>query len=209
MDKQPIDLMQYTAQLAEVGGFLSRACSFTGHRPQKFPWRYNESDPACVALKETLAGQISRLYETGYTEFLTGMALGVDLWAAQIVLDLRRKKRGLGIFGLGRKNDAPKLHCILPCEGQEDKWPRSSQERYRDILKQADSIVYVSREYDDQCMLRRNHVLVDFSSVVLAVYNGGYRSGTAETVRYARRLGREVIVIDPLTRSVTHEKTAP
>ena len=69
---------RFTAQLAEVGGFLSRACSFTGHRPQKFPWRYNESDPACVALKETLAGQISRLYETGYTEFLTGMALGVD-----------------------------------------------------------------------------------------------------------------------------------
>ena len=137
---------RFTAQLAEVGGFLSRACSFTGHRPQKFPWRYNEGDPACVALKETLADQITRLYETGYTEFLTGMALGVDLWAAQIVLDLRRKKRGLGIFGLDRKNDAPKLHCILPCEGQEDKWPRSSQERYRDILKQADSIVYVSRE---------------------------------------------------------------
>ena len=132
-----------------------------------------------------------------------------DLWAAQIVLDLRRKKRGLGIFGLGRKNDTPKLHCILPCEGQEDKWPRSSQERYRDILKQADSIVYVSREYDDQCMLRRNHVLVDFSSVVLAVYNGERRGGTSATVRYARRLGREVIVIDPTTRSVTHEKTAP
>ena len=86
---------RFTAQLAEVGGFLSRACSFTGHRPQKFPWRYNESDPACVALKETLADQITQLYETGYTEFLTGMALGVDLWAAQIVLDLRRKKRGL------------------------------------------------------------------------------------------------------------------
>ena len=52
-------------------------------------------------------------------------------------------------------------------------------------------------------------VAINFSSVVLAVYDGGYRSGTAATVRYARRLGREVIVIDPTTRSVTHEKTAP
>ena len=209
MAKQPINLDQYTAQLAEMADFLNRACSFTGHRPHKFPWRYNEDAPGCVALKQTLTEQITALVDEGYTDFLSGMALGVDMWAAQIVLDLRKKKSGLGILGLGGKVNAPKLHCILPCEGQEDKWPRSSQERYRDILKQADSIVYVSREYDDQCMLRRNHVLVNFSSVVLAVYDGGYRSGTAATVLYARRLGREVIVIDPLTRSVTHEKTAP
>ena len=27
------------------------AVAFTGHRPQKFPWRYQEADPKCVALK--------------------------------------------------------------------------------------------------------------------------------------------------------------
>ena len=133
------------------------------------------------------------------------MAVGVDLWAAEIVLDLRKKKRGHGIFGLGRKNDAPKLHCVLPCEGQESKWPLASQERYHSILKQADSVVYVSREYDDQCMLRRDRVLVDYSSLVLAVYDGSFRSGTGATVRYARKQGRKLIVIDPATRSVTHE----
>ena len=205
MEKQPIDLMQYTEQLGEMGAFLNRACSFTGHRPQKFPWRYNESDPACVALKETLAREIAALVDAGYTEFLSGMAVGVDLWAAEIVLDLRKKKRGHGIFGLGRKNDAPKLHCVLPCEGQESKWPLASQERYHAILKQADSVVYVSREYDDQCMLRRNRVLVDYSSLVLAVYDGSFRSGTGATVRYARKQGRKLIVIDPATLSVTHE----
>ena len=205
MEKQPIDLMQYTEQLGEMGAFLNRACSFTGHRPQKFPWRYNESDPACVALKETLSREISALVDAGYTEFLSGMAVGVDLWAAEIVLDLRKKKRGHGFFGLGRKNDAPKLRCVLPCEGQESKWPRASQERYHAILKQADSVVYVSREYDDQCMLRRDRVLVDYSSLVLAVYDGSFRSGTGATVRYARKQGRKLIVIDPATRSVTHE----
>lgn len=34
---------------------IERCCAFTGHRPRKFPWGYNEDDARCVALKETLA----------------------------------------------------------------------------------------------------------------------------------------------------------
>ena len=31
----------------------------------------------------------------------------------------------------------------------------------------------------------------------VAVYNGEYRGGTAATIRYAQKLGRRVIVLDP------------
>ena len=202
MDKQPIDLAQFAAKITETEGFPDQACAFTGHRPQKFPWGFNESDPACVALRDTLAAQIAALVDAGYTDFLTGMALGVDQWAAQTVLALRKKSRGL--FGLGKKN-APRLHCFLPCEGQDAKWSQASKELYRSILGQADSVVYVSRRYDDQCMLRRNRALVDHAALVLAVYDGEYRGGTAATVRYAREQGRELIVIDPVTRAVSRE----
>ena len=44
-------------------------CAFTGHRPSKFPWKYNETDPRCVALKVTLAEQISLLANRGVTDF--------------------------------------------------------------------------------------------------------------------------------------------
>ena len=153
-------------------------CAFTGHRSKSFSWKDNETAPGCVLLKETLAEQISVL----------------DLWAAEIVLDLKKK------------NPALRLHCILPCEGQEDAWPMSEQERYRSILRQADEVIYVNREYTSDCMLARNRYLVEHSSVLLAVYNGSRRSGTGMTVRYAKRLGREVIVIAPVSRSVSYEK---
>ena len=48
--------------------------------------------------------------------------------------------------------------------GQADKWSDSAQERYHSILKKADSVEYVSREYYDGCMLDRNHRLVEKSS---------------------------------------------
>ena len=82
-------------------------CSFTGHRPKSFPWGYDETASDCVSLKKVLAEQITVLADNGVTGFISGMALGVDLWAAQIVLDLQKK------------NPKLKLCCALPCEGQE------------------------------------------------------------------------------------------
>ena len=167
-------------------------CAFTGHRPKSFPWKYNEAAPDCVLLKAVLAKQIKTLAEGGVTDFLSGMALGVDLWCSQIVLGLRKE------------NPALRLHCILPCEGQESKWTASAQEYYRSILVQANEVICVEQEYSRGCMLKRNLYMVDHSSVLLAVYNGKWRSGTAATMRYAQKMGREIIVIDPLTRFVVH-----
>ena len=94
---------------------IETACAFTGHRPKSFLWGYNESAPGCVLLKEVLAAQISALADGGVTDFLSGMAQGTDLWRAQAVLNLRKK------------NPALKLHCVLPCKGQECKWSTSLQ----------------------------------------------------------------------------------
>ncbi len=165
-----------------------------GHRPYKFPWKYNETDSRCVALKSVLVEQIRLLAEAGVTDFFSGMAEVTDLFCSEIVLNQRIK------------NPALKLHCILPCEGQADKWSDSARERYYSILKQANSVDYVSRKYYDGCMLDRNRRLVESASLLLAVYNGVPRSGTGATVNFARKMGREIIVIDPITRFVTHEK---
>lgn len=164
---------------------IERCCAFTGHRPKKFPWGYDETDARCVALKKELAVQITKLVDAGYTDFFSGMAEGADTWAALIVLTLKNE------------NPALRLHCILPCERQADQWPASARELYFSILEQADNVVYVSRAYSKGCMLKRNRYLVDHAACLLAVYNGEWRGGTAMTVRYARRLGRKIIIIEP------------
>ena len=175
---------------------LNNFCAFTGHRPHKFPWRYDEADRRCVALKAALTEQIMALSEAGATDFYSGGADGVDCWAALIVLELRKK------------NPAFRLHCILPHEGQADKWSALAQERYNAILEQSDSVDYVSHTYYDGCMIERNHRLVESAGLLLAVYNGVRRSGTGATVNYARKMGREIIVIDPDTLDITHEGPA-
>lgn len=167
------------------------ACAFTGHRPKSFPWKYDESAPDCILLKEVLAEQIKALEDGGVTDFLSGMAQGADLWCSEIVLNLKKE------------NPALILHCILPCKGQESEWAASAQERYHSILAQANEIVYVGQEYSRDCMMERNRYLVDHSSFLLAVYNGTRRSGTGATVRYAQQMGKNICILDPITRTIT------
>ena len=171
---------------------LGKCCAITGHRPHKFPWRDDETDSRCVALKAVLAEQIAALVNAGFTQFLSGMAEATDTWFSLAVLSLREQ------------NPKIKLHCILPCKEQADGWSASSRDRYQSILDRADSIVYVSRAYHRNCMLERNHFLVDHAAALLAVYNGERRGGTAATLRYAQKMGREIIVIDPLTLLISH-----
>ncbi len=165
-------------------------CAFTGHRPKKFPWGYDEADSRCVELKAVLKWEIQMLIEAGVTDFYSGMAEGTDIWAASTVLELRKT------------NPALKLHCVVPFRGQADKWAASARRLYTKILRRANTVTYISEDYHDDCMMERNRYMVDHAAYLLAVYNGEWRGGTAATVRYARKLGREIIVIEPKTPRV-------
>lgn len=59
---------------------IKHACSFTGHRPERLDMK-----PQHVI--NWLEEQIRKVVEDGYTDFITGMQRGVDLWAAEIVLN--------------------------------------------------------------------------------------------------------------------------
>ena len=111
-----MDGLQYSQNFGSDQSILMHSCACTGHRPYKFPWRYNDSDPRCLALKAALLEQIIALVNNGVVNYFSGMAEGVDTWFALSVLSLREK------------NPELKLHCVLPCVEQADKWSVSSQE---------------------------------------------------------------------------------
>ena len=172
---------------------IDNCCAFTGHRPKKFPWGYDEADSRCVELKAVLKQEIQKLVEAGVTDFYTGMAEGTDTWAALIVLELRKT------------NPALKLHCVVPFRGQADKWTASARRLYKRILRRADAVTYISEDHHDGCMMERNRYMVEHAAYLLAVYNGEWRGGTAATVRYARKMGREIVVIEPNLLQVTYQ----
>ena len=57
-------------------------CCFTGHREHKL---HRAEDEIRKALEEAILLAI----RGGFTTFITGMATGVDIWAGEIVLELK------------------------------------------------------------------------------------------------------------------------
>ena len=43
----------------------AKRCAFTGYRPQKMPFGFNESDPRCVDFKRRVKETIQALYDMG------------------------------------------------------------------------------------------------------------------------------------------------
>lgn len=80
--------------------------------------------------------------------------------------------------------------AIIPCAGQESRWPREAQGRYRELRSYASWEIVLASAYSSSCMQYRNCWMVDHATHVLALWNGGYEGGTANCVRYAQQVGR-------------------
>lgn len=165
---------------------VGRVACFTGHRPKKFPFKYNESAPLCKVIKNALHKMCVMSYNRGVRTFITGMALGVDMWAAEILLDM--KKNGFeDIVILG----------AIPCKGQTAKWVvQSSKDRYARICKALDGWMYVDeRTYAENgsCMTNRNMAMVDASEITIAVYDGSGGSGTGHCFNYTKSERKTVL----------------
>ena len=163
-----------------------RRCAFTGYRPQKMPFGYDESDPRCVEFKEKLRETIEALIGEGYAHFLSGGAQGMDQFAAEIVVELKEKYPWI------------KLEMVSPFDGQAAKWPVSSRLRLAYLYDAADIVTPVSHEYTKGCMFQRNRYLVDHADLLLAAYDG-QPGGTAMTCGYAEEMGVPVKRIMPKT----------
>lgn len=102
-----------------------RVC-FTGHRPEKL------TRHECQVIRD-LEAAIKKAIADGYNVFISGMAPGVDIWAAEIVLQLRDEGADI------------KLICAIPFEGFEKRWPEW-EGRYNAIMEKADLVRFISAD---------------------------------------------------------------
>lgn len=153
-------------------------CCFTGHRPDKLSETENE-------VKLLLEKAIDDAISDGCTTFISGMAMGVDIWAAEIVIERMTTNSRLNLI------------CALPHPNFEKRRSETEITRYKNIIASANDVVEVNSHYYTGCYQVRNEWMVDRSSLVIAVFNGK-KSGTKNTIDYANR--KFVKVVNVLER---------
>lgn len=144
-------------------------CCFTGHRPEKLKI---PEEQLTLLLEE----QIRNAIAGGFTTYITGMAMGTDIVAGEIVLRLRKQDNRI------------KLICALPHPGFGLHWGGGWTERFRKVLAAADLTKTICPTFSYASYQIRNEWMVDHSSLVIGVFNGK-RGGTRNTIDYAERVG--------------------
>ena len=147
-------------------------CCFTGHRPQNL--HQPESD-----IREGLEKAVMKAYDDGFRYFITGMAMGVDIWAGETVLKLREEHPDICLI------------AAIPYPGQDRNFPHEWKLSYAKLLSECDQAEIISDRYQKGAFHSRDRWMVDHSSMIIAVYNGE-PGGTAITISYAKKEGLEL-----------------
>lgn len=141
----------------------SHTVAFTGRRS----YRGQAADLLPVTLEA--------LYNRGYRRFLSGMAAGFDLAAAEAVL------------ALGQAHPDVALVCVVPFPDHACRLSAADRTRFDRLLVRAAEVVCTAQHYTPGCYARRNDYLVDHAAYLVAYFEGNPSGGTYYTVRRAHR----------------------
>jgi hypothetical protein len=121
---------------------------------------------------------------------ITCLAVGTDSLFAELVL----QHRGT-------------VEAVLPFPEYEHEFQIHERGKYQELLATASAITVLERKQSNQhSYLEAGKLVVDIAELLLAVWDGKPAKGlggTADIVEYALRERRDIICLDPITRSVT------
>ena len=149
----------------------ARTVAITGHRVL-----YDDFN------KDKLKELLTKFVDKGFNTFLVGMALGFDTVCFQTLEEIK-------------KQSEVKIIACIPCLKQDYKFTVKQKQEYDRMLSVADEKIVLSEEYTSTCMQKRNKFMVDNASGVLAYLKRDF-GGTANTVKYAEKVGVPVIIFE-------------
>lgn len=180
--------------------------AFSGHRPNKlggYNWN-NEKNKRIITKINSVLTDIMK--ENNYFEdgvhFIFGGALGIDQMAYHVC-------RMLGIRHELRLKNKLIMEVAVPYKNQPNKWFNNVDViRYNKQLEHANIVTYVDElegysrtnapvgEYNAYKLQIRNEYMIDNCDLLIAVWDGS-KGGTCNCIKYAEKLGKKIIIIDP------------
>lgn len=160
---------------------MHKSICFSGHRIEKLKCPIE-------TIQDKLTAAIDKAISDGFTMFYHGCCTGVDLIAAELVL-----QRKLQTFK--EKIQPISLIGVVPHEEQAVGWSEEWRNKYYEVLAKCDDVITLNTKYKSGCYYERNRYMVDRSHRLIAVYDGKSSGGTKQTIAYAQAKGIEIKTI--------------
>lgn len=159
---------------------------FTGRPPNRLGGYGRSSNPYYEWVVEQIGDVLGRTYQKGCRRFISGMALGFDFWVAEEVLAWQNDRATSDVI----------LVAAVAFPSQPSKWNSSDQDKFDDMLRQAEVHTIGGDPYSNGKLFERNRWIVDNSDVLVAGWDERPDGGTWNTVSYARKQGKMIYVIN-------------
>jgi len=147
-------------------------CCFAGHT--------NLPEKKIKQILLSLNKEVDKLIQNGVQNFISGGVLGYDHIAASMVIT--KKQQGIDV----------RLIFALPYRNYGENWTDKQKQLFYSLLNEANDIHYISEEYANGCIKKRNRYLVDNSAYCICALTKKL-SETALTVNYAKQQGLQII----------------
>ncbi|WP_243290011.1 DUF1273 domain-containing protein [Bacillus sp. FJAT-47783] len=137
-----------------------KVLAITGYKPHELGI-FNYKEPAIKYIKKAIKKSVIPFVEEGLEWVVISGQVGVELWAAEVVLDLQEEYPFL------------QLAILTPFLHQEKKWKDHHREYYEMILAQADLVESITKkEYENPVQFRlKNEFITSKTDGLLLVYD--------------------------------------
>lgn len=146
--------------------------AFTGHRKLQSPtWTLTALNSVTERLRD----------DFGVSTGLCGMAWGADL-----------------LWGKAAIQTGFELRAYVPFPDQDSRWRKNDKETRQQLLEHCSIVKTFSPTFDMNAYGKRDRAMVDDSDFLVAAidFTREKTSGTLTTLKYARKNGRPVIIVD-------------
>ncbi|GGE56680.1 DUF1273 domain-containing protein [Priestia taiwanensis] len=160
----------------------------TGYKPSELGV-FSEKNPAVTYIKQAIRKRLVPLVEAGLEWVIISGQLGVELWAAQVVVDIQLEHPHL------------QLGLFTPFLEQEENWNEHNKMMYEEVLIHADHVDSITkRKYENPMQFRlKNSFLVDKSDGMIIMYDSEHEASPkyilAEAMKKKERAEYEIMTI--------------
>ena len=150
---------------------------------------FDEKNPGIRFIKKALENRFRALLDEGLEWVILSGQLGVETWAAEVVLEMKEEFPEL------------KYAVLTPFLDQEKRWNETKQENYRMLIEQADfHRNLTSKPYEAPWQfIEKNKFFLRNSDGILIVYDeetdGSPKFIKKEAERYAEKSDYQVLTI--------------
>ncbi|MDT8859903.1 DUF1273 domain-containing protein [Alkalihalobacillus sp. MEB130] len=122
---------------------------------------FDQKHKGIYYIKKAIENRLRTLVEEGVEWVIISGQLGVELWAAEVVIALKAEYPQV------------QLAVLTPFLQQEERWQDATKQYYQEILNQADFVDSITkRAYDNPAQLRqKNEFIIAKADALLLLYD--------------------------------------